>query len=134
MRCFLVFVLALAAIVASCGGSTQLKTSTPNPSPQRQSSPTSRTPTPATPGSVVASGTDEVTAIVGAVNAGTRSIDINRLAGAPVNRVVVGSSTALRRAGGGALTLAQIRPSDRIIARGHVNDRGSSACVEHHNQ
>jgi hypothetical protein len=68
----------------------------------------------------------EVTGIVGAVNARAGLIEIDRLSGADVRRVAVSSSTVLRQAGGGTTTLAQIRSSDRIVARGVLNDRGDT--------
>jgi hypothetical protein len=67
-----------------------------------------------------APGEAEVTGIVGAIVTGANTIEINQLSGADVTEIVVTPSTQLRRATGGSLTLAQIRPSDRIIARGAV--------------
>jgi hypothetical protein len=62
----------------------------------------------------------EVAGIVGAVDQGSNTIEITHLSGAAVTKVRVTSGTELRRARGGNITLAQIRPSDRIIAEGDV--------------
>jgi hypothetical protein len=76
------------------------------------------------------SGTDEVTGIVGTVNVATRTIEINRLRGAAVARVAVAPATDIRRAGGGAIKLSDIRPSDRIIATGAVDERAGSLTAD----
>jgi hypothetical protein len=67
-----------------------------------------------------AGGESEVTGIVGAVDQGSNTIEITHLSGAAVTKVRVTSGTEIRRARGGNVTLAQIRPSDRIIAEGGV--------------
>ena len=59
-----------------------------------------------------------MTGIVGSVDAGARRITIKRLSGADAQTITVDDRTTIRRATGGSLTLAQIRPSDRIIATG----------------
>jgi hypothetical protein len=81
-----------------------------------------------TPGSVTPPPVDtpsadeqEVTGIVGAVITATSRIEINQLSGADVREVEVTPQTQIRRAVGGTLTLAEIRPSDRILARGSVD-------------
>jgi hypothetical protein len=53
-------------------------------------------------------------------------IEINRLSGAAVNRVETSTETRLRSPEGKALTLGQLRPSDRIVARGSLNERGDT--------
>jgi hypothetical protein len=63
----------------------------------------------------------EVQGIVGVVDEANRSIAINRLQGADVETVEIGSFTRINDARGGRLRLADIRPSDRIIARGTVD-------------
>jgi len=63
----------------------------------------------------------EVTGIVGAVITATSRIEINQLSGADVSQIEVTSQTQIRRAVGGTLTLDQVRPSDRIVARGSVD-------------
>jgi hypothetical protein len=68
----------------------------------------------------------EVTGIVGAVGASTGVIEINRLSGAAVNRIETSTETRLRSPEGRALTLGQLRPSDRIVARGSLNERGDT--------
>ena len=80
-------------------------------------------PTPVTPPPVDTPSTDEqeVTGIVGAVISSTSRIEINQLSGADVREVEVTPQTQIRRAVGGTLTLAEIHPSDRILARGTVD-------------
>jgi hypothetical protein len=51
----------------------------------------------------------------------TNRIEINQLSGADVSQIEVTPQTQIRRAVGGTLTLEQIRPSDRIVARGTVD-------------
>lgn len=72
-------------------------------------------------GATSAPASDEVRGIVGAVNAGERTITITRLSGAQVTRIIVSPTTEIRRARGGTATLSEIRPSDRIIAQGAVS-------------
>lgn len=62
----------------------------------------------------------EVQGIVGSVDQAQRTIQINRLQGAEVDYVEVSTSTRIRSAAGGTVRLADIRPSDRIVARGRV--------------
>jgi len=121
--------IAAAAFVASLslaacgGGGSATATSTPR-SASPTGAPPAATSTPA--GSAVASaGSDEVTGIVGVVinTAATHAISIQRLSGAPVTKIEVGAATTIRRASGGTLTLGEVRPSERIVARGHLNDR-----------
>ncbi len=50
-------------------------------------------------------------------------IEIKRLQGAAVAQVAVDATTAIRKAGGGTIQLKDIRTSDRIIAKGKLNDR-----------
>lgn len=89
-----------------------------------QSAPTAAvTQTSSTPGAnATAPAGDEVRGIVGAVNTGTSVIEITRLSGAGVTRIGVSPATEIRRARGGTATLGEIRPSDRIIATGTVED------------
>lgn len=63
----------------------------------------------------------EVVGIVGAVNQGDNRIEINRLSGADVNVVLVSPATRILSGQGRPLTLAELRPSDRIIASGTVD-------------
>jgi hypothetical protein len=72
-----------------------------------------------TPAAAVA----EVRGIVGSVNAATNLISITRLSGADVDEIVVVTSTEIRDPDGGTVALRDIRPSDRIVARGE-EDRG----------
>jgi len=134
MRRMLVLATALAAALAwSCGGNGKkpgpLGSPVPTSSPAAANSPAAaRSAAPATAAAQGSPqpGSDEVTGIVGSINASTRSIEIDRLSGANVTRITLGPATAIHTAGGGATTLAQIRPSDRIIARGSVSERGDA--------
>jgi hypothetical protein len=73
--------------------------------------------------STPAGGTEEVTGIVGNVNTATRTIQIDRRAGASVSKISVLPSTTIRSAAGATLALSGIRSSDRIVAKGSLNDR-----------
>ncbi len=120
---------ALAVVLAACGGSS----TTSEPTAVRtaattQSPPTAKTAAPPTTTqagavSTPAAVTDEVTGIVGSVIASTNTIAINHVSGAAVTKISIDSSTVIRRAAGGPLTLSGVHPSDRIIAKGHLNDR-----------
>lgn len=68
----------------------------------------------------------EVTGIVGAVSTAARAIEINRISGANVNRIELAPATTIRSATGGRLALQDIRPSERIIASGPLNERGDA--------
>ncbi len=126
----LMVVVVLAAAAWSCGGGSK---SEPTVAATRAASTTalaSTSPAAAKTAAATAAtqntpqaGGDEVTGIVGSVSASTRTIEINRLSGARVTKITLDSTTVIRKAGGGTTTLAQIGPSDRIIARGKLNDR-----------
>ncbi len=64
----------------------------------------------------------EVQGIVGAVDEGARTITINRLQGADVSVIEVDSNTRITSARGGTLRLGDLRSSDRIVARGTIED------------
>lgn len=123
----IIALLAAASLVACGGGSKKPQQASDatagataaaaSPSPKPAASPSSVS-SPAPAGESV-----EVTGIVGSVNAGTRTIQIERRSGASVTKISVGTSTVIRRATGGTATLAQIKPSDRIIASGTLSDR-----------
>ncbi|HYM28876.1 MAG TPA: hypothetical protein VET66_12045 [Steroidobacteraceae bacterium] len=128
-------------LAAACGGSTRTS-STPTPvttlpgasagSPTGAVSPVASAPATApTAAATITASTPagasvQVTGIVGSVSTATGFIEIDRLSGAAVRSISVGASTVLRRAGGGTTTLAQLRPSQRIIAEGTLNDRGDT--------
>jgi hypothetical protein len=128
MRVFFVRLAAGITLIAmACGGSS----STP-PTATRQPA-TTAVPTRATPAASTSAATapasgeeTEVTGIVGAVDTATGLIEIDRLSGAAVRRLSVDSTTRYRRAGGGSTTLGGVRPSQRIVARGTINDRGDT--------
>lgn len=67
--------------------------------------------------------TVEVTGIVGGLSLNGAVIEIRRLQGAPVTQIAVDAKTVIRKAAGGRLQLKDIRTSDRVIARGALNDR-----------
>ena len=119
-------VTALAFGIAACGGSSDSNptlTSTPK-SMTPAASPAATLPAQATPSN--GGETVEVTGIVGTASTTTNLIEIDRISGAPVRRISVDQNTVFRRAAGGTTTLAQIHTSQRIIARGTVNDRGDT--------
>jgi len=130
-KALLITTAALAAAAWGCnGGSSSSRT----PSPAGTSSPAasttakapataSKTPVASTPAPSV---NDQVTGIVGSVNASTHTIQIDRLSGAPVTRITVDSTTVIRIACGGTTTLSSVRVSDRIVASGHLNDRNDA--------
>jgi hypothetical protein len=66
----------------------------------------------------------EVTGIVGSVIVRNNVISVRPLEGASVTKVLVDGTTVIRRSDGGALSLAEIRASDRILARGVLDGRG----------
>jgi glucose/arabinose dehydrogenase len=119
--------LQSAAALVACGGGSKKSQPTPaatvaaataaSPSPKPAAPPSAPAPT----GESV-----EVTGIVGNVNAGTRTIQIERRSGASVTKISVGPATVIRRAAGGTATLSQIKPSDRIIASGTLSERGDA--------
>jgi hypothetical protein len=123
----LVAITVVALGVAACGGSSDSK---PTPAPASPpattavASPAATRPAQATPSSNAE--TVEVTGIVGTASASTGLIEIDRISGAPVRRISVDQHTVFRRAAGGTTTLAQIHTSQRIIARGTINDRGDT--------
>jgi hypothetical protein len=64
----------------------------------------------------------EVQGIVGAIDDAAGAISITRLQGADVDTVRVEAGTRIRSAGGRSITLTDLRPSDRIIATGRIED------------
>ncbi len=111
-------------MLAACGGSSTSPTATPTTrAPVTQTRAASATPSAATTSSP---GADEVevTGIVGSVIARNNVVSVRPLEGASVTKVLVDATTVIRRADGSPLALAEIHASDRIIARGALNDRG----------
>ena len=120
----------LALILASCGGESKTSTAGAGrgPTPARGSPLAKATPesAPTAAGGAAQSSSgvsDEVTGIVGSVIVSTNTISINNLSGAAVTKISVQPSTVIRRATGAAISLSGIRVSDRIIAKGRLNDR-----------
>lgn len=123
----LVFCIAAVAVTACGGSKTAAPTTAATPQATKAAaSPTTSAGTAATAAAGNRGATVEVTGIVGAASTSTGLIEIDRLSGANVRRISVDSSTVLRKAAGGTTTLSQIRASDRIIARGTLNDRGDT--------
>ena len=124
---------SIGVLSAACGSDTKAsptKSATAAASPTFARSTTERTQTAATLATSAAATasepvgeTVEVTGIVGGVNLSGNAVEIKRLQGAAVTQVSVDSRTAIRKAGGGTLRFNEIRTSDRIIARGTLNDR-----------
>ncbi|MDE3096073.1 MAG: hypothetical protein KGK07_08740 [Chloroflexota bacterium] len=144
MRLIPIIALALAAaMLAACGGGSPARVAgTPagGASPAASAAVTpaaSRAPvatptrlagnsTPVAPGESV-----EVRGIVGTITTDPEAIEITRLSGAAVNRILVKASTVIRSAGGGTISFAAIRTSDRIIADGRIDDRGDALVAAH---
>ena len=132
-KLLLAAIAAVTLLAAACGGdgsSYSSNTAAPTATSRATTtsagtSPTGGTPTAATPAATAApsGATVEVTGIVGTVNTGENLINIQRLSGAAVRKISVDGRTSMRRASGGSLALSEIRPSDRIIAEGRLNDR-----------
>ncbi len=80
---------------------------------------------PTTPAATLQSQGDvvEVTGIVGGVSLSGKVIEIKRLQGAPVTQIAVDATTVIHEASGGAVRFQDIHTSDRIIAKGKLNDR-----------
>ncbi|MBF6599757.1 MAG: hypothetical protein IVW36_04535 [Dehalococcoidia bacterium] len=133
--------LVLAALAASCSNSSG-PPNTPAGTPAsevsaRAAASTGReatgTPgasatlavTPAEPGSQ-----ERLTGIVGTVSPATKTIQVTRLSGAPVQQIRVVSTTVIRTAGGARIDLGGVRTSDRIIADGRLDDRGEALIAD----
>jgi hypothetical protein len=63
-------------------------------------------------------GAAEVTGIIGGVDERAGTLTINRLQGADVETIRVDGETRITTADGRPIALADLRPSDRIVARG----------------
>ena len=130
MRLMLAATAASITVVMSvaCGGDSNT-----SPAGATPAAPAVRTQAAATPvsgatsapaaTSHVAGEMVEVTGIVGGVNLSGNVLQIRRLQGAAVTQVSVDPGTVIRKAAGGSLPFKGIRTSDRIIARGRLNDR-----------
>lgn len=119
----LVAALACGAAFAACGDDgygTSDATRTPRSTTTTALTPANgETAAPSSPGATAAAEA-EVQGIVGSVNANDSTITISRLSGAAVTRIAVSPTTRIRQARGGTARLADIKPSDRIIASGTV--------------
>ena len=123
MRPGLVLLLLVSILAFACGDSNDDE---PSPATNGPSgTPASRSTPPATGGQVV-----EVAGIVGSVDVGARTIRINRLSGAPVDRITLGPGAAVRAAGGAPIALGQVRVSDRIVAAGRIDTSGALVAEE----
>jgi hypothetical protein len=133
MRLASAFFLSFALIAASasaCRSSSGKSTASATTSMSGQPTSSSKTATLAAGGSLTAEvpstatgSSEEVTGIVGNVNTSTRTIQIDRRSGASVTRISVLPTTTIRSAAGATLALSGIRTSDRIVARGSLNDQ-----------
>ena len=127
--------IVLAAAASACGSdSKSTSTATPKPAGTTTaatataptgSTPAARPTTGLTPAAKQPASGDvlEVTGIVGGLNLNGSKIEIKRLQGAAVTQIAVDGTTIIRKATGGRLQLKDVRTSDRIIARGVLNDR-----------
>ncbi len=127
---FLSFALIAASASACRSSSTKSTASATTTSSSGQPTSSSKTATPPAGGSPTAEAasaatgsTEEVTGIVGNVNTSTRTIQIDRRSGASVTKISVLPTTTIRSAAGATLALSGIRTSDRIVARGSLNDQ-----------
>jgi hypothetical protein len=113
-------VAALAIIVAACGGDDEAQ-DTPVRSPTADATTLPRTASSSPDAGSPSSGASvEVQGIVGSVDAAQRTIRINRLQGAEVEIIELSTATRIRGATGSVVRLTDIRPSDRVVARGRV--------------
>lgn len=131
-----VALIALAVAAWNCGSSSKSSaspTAGASATAAAAKSPTASTPAARTPAPASAdTGTvDEVTGIVGSVIAATRTIQIDRLSGAPVRKITVDESTVIKRVSGDTITLSEVHVSDRIVASGHLNDRQDALVATH---
>ena len=127
--------IVLTAAVSACGSDSKSSptatakpsgtTTAANATTPAGSTPTARPTTGVTPARTQPASGDvlEVTGIVGGLNLNGSKIEIKRLQGAAVTQIAVDGTTVIRKATGGRLQLKDVRTSDRIIARGVLNDR-----------
>lgn len=120
--------LLLAAIAVGCGGTSKRATPTTGVAVATPIATLKPAPVASTAASTPpARGAEtEVTGIVGNVNTRANTILIDRRSGAPVTTISVVPTTVIEQAGGRRITLAQVRPSDRIIATGALDERGET--------
>jgi hypothetical protein len=133
MRMLLVAAAVLLAAAASACGSDSKSTSTATAKPATTpaaaatagatTTPAASTSAVARPTTAPAGDTLEVTGIVGGLSLDGSRIEIKRLQGASVTQIAVNATTVIRKATGGKLQVKDIRTSDRIIAKGVLNDR-----------
>jgi hypothetical protein len=123
LRCLIAALTALALVVSACSddddgsaNNTQDETATPAAAVTVADPglPTPR-PTAAPSGPVV-----EVQGIVAVIDYDEDVIIINPLQGSRVDQVRVDEDTVIRSAGGGQISISEIRLSDRIIAKGQL--------------
>lgn len=75
------------------------------------------------PGEPTATSTIEVQGVVGVVIAPTRIIEIRPTGeNQQYDRIALTPNATIMRAGGGPMTLGDVRPSDRIVAFGRPGD------------
>lgn len=132
-----VAVVTLAALLAACGGGSAAKgtptsgaatvivaASPASGSPAAVRSPGGTVTAAATAGAPGSSA--EVGGIIGVVSVSSGFIVIERRSGADVRKLLVDSRTVVRKAAGGTERLEDLKPSDRIVASGRLNDRGDA--------
>jgi hypothetical protein len=72
----------------------------------------------------------EATGVVGAVDEAAGVIEIRATGGTPFTRIEVTPGARITVAGGGSLSLGDIRPSDRIFATGIASDTASTLVAD----
>ncbi len=131
-----------AAVLSACGGSSSPASTPTQPAAAASVAPTAPAIAGGTPGAVPTSAATsaitpvqpgdqvELIGIVGTLSSNPDAIEVTRLSGAPVNRVDVPSTAVIRSATGGRIAFDGIRTSDRIIADGHISDRGDALVAD----
>jgi hypothetical protein len=120
----LALAFVLSVVAAACGDDEDTPGPTPRSTPSTAAPTTSRgTPDPQ-PTDDSSADRIEVTGIIGSVNPATRVIEITRLSGADVRRVQASAATVIVDGRGNRLQLGDLKPSDRIIARGGAGGAG----------
>jgi hypothetical protein len=120
LRLLLVLTLSASVVATACSDDESEPEPTPSPAAERTAAPTPSVAQPTAGAATTEPDANEieVQGVVGTVDARSSTIEIRATGGSPITTIEVGGDTAIRRASGGNLTLAEVRPSDRITARG----------------
>jgi hypothetical protein len=124
-RIFITALTAAALLLLACGGSDDgnvIRVREEDLTPDVPVTVQTAVPTQAPAATPTGGELAEVQGIVGAIDEAAQTISITRLQGASVDTVRAGASTRITGAGGRELTLADLRPSDRIVATGTLEE------------